>query len=254
MGSKLKSQKESSLIDWWLLDTNPSANHTYKAGFFLATLAGLLGSFAFHPAHYWPLLFVSIALLFKLNEDGTTNERIFINLVFGFAFQLFTFIWIGAQIDSWTWFVELFLQTSFFLVLSFTEGALAFATSWVLLEFVSRSFPFEQFQWKRLGTVLSETPLDFLIPVIGTVGVTFLFVLIIGWAVNYKFSGLLMAMALMLLISNLPISISEIGNMNLAMDFGKPSPDSVYKFQYVGGAAFALWLFFLNKARRAFRR
>lgn len=194
-----------------------------------------------------------MGLLFKLNEEGTTTERVFINLIFGFSFQLFTFVWIGSEIDSWTWFAEFFLETLFFLVLSFTNGALAFATSWLLLEFVSRSFPFEQFEWKRLGEALNGSPIDILFPVLGTLGITFIFVLIIGWIINYKLSGILMTIVLVLFLMLLPINITEFGNMNMILEFGKNAAKKSYQFQYSGGAIFALWLFFLSKTRRTFR-
>lgn len=249
----MKLAQANQLIDWWTLDTKPAVEHSYRSAFIMSTFGGLVASGAFHPAHLWPLLFVGIGLLFKLNEEGTTSERIFVNLIFGFSFQLFSFIWLGADIDSWTWFAEFFLQTLFFLVLSFTEGAMAFATSWLLLEFVSRSFPFEQFEWKRLGQALNGSHLDFLIPVLGAFGMTFVFVLIIGWVVNYKISGILMATALLLFLTLMPINITEFGNMNMIFEVGSKTAKKSYEFQYSGRSVFALWLFFLSKTRRAFR-
>lgn len=199
----MKLAQANQLIDWWTLDTKPAVEHSYRSAFIMSTFGGLVTSGAFHPAHLWPLLFIGIGLLFKLNEEGTTSERSFRK----------SHIWI----------------------------------------FVSRSFPFEQFEWKRLGQALNGSPLDFLIPVLGAFGMTFVFVLIIGWVVNYKISGILMATALLLFLMLMPINITEIGNMNMIFEVGSKTAKKSYEFQYSGGAVFALWLFFLSKTRRAFR-
>ena len=73
----MKLAQANQLIDWWTLDTKPAVEHSYRSAFIMSTFGGLVTSGAFHPAHLWPLLFIGIGLLFKLNEEGTTSERSF---------------------------------------------------------------------------------------------------------------------------------------------------------------------------------
>ena len=174
----------------------------------IAAIAGLIASAAFHPFHFWPAIFIGIGILYSLNKNTSTNSRIRSNLIFGIFFQILILHWIGTYVGSAAWITLVLMQAIFFIVLSFTTGAIAFALSWLLFEFILRSFPFGGFGWSRIGFVLTESPFNFLYPKVSIVGVAFIFVLIIGQIVERQFKGLALTAIFLLFIALLPNEVN----------------------------------------------
>jgi apolipoprotein N-acyltransferase len=111
----------------------------------LAVLAGLIASAAFHPIDFWPALIVGIGILYKLNMDQPIKSRLLINFLFGIGYQLLTLYWVGTYVGSFAWIALVLMQAVFVIALSFSTGALTFAASWILFEFILRSIPFGGF-------------------------------------------------------------------------------------------------------------
>lgn len=183
----------------------------------IAAFFGLVASAAFHPVHFWPALFVGIGGLYYLNRDASISERLRINFLFGICFQIVTLYWIGTYVGSFAWIALILMQAFFFIVLSFTRGALLFALSWVLFEFILRTFPFGGFGWSRIGYALTESPLNYLYPRISIVGVAFISVLTIALIFEYRFKGGVISLGLLLLLALIPVNVIEKGAINVGL-------------------------------------
>ena len=183
----------------------------------IAAIAGLIASAAFHPIHFWPAIFIGIGILYSLNKNTSTKSRIRSNLIFGIFFQILILHWIGTYVGSAAWITLVLMQATFFIVLSFTTGAIAFALSWLLFEFILRSFPFGGFGWSRIGYALTESPLNYLYPRISIVGVAFLTVLITALVIDNKLKGLAIGLALLALMALIPVNIIDKGSIKVAL-------------------------------------
>ena len=120
-------------------------------------------------------------------------------------------------VGSAAWITLVLMQATFFIVLSFTTGAIAFALSWLLFEFILRSFPFGGFGWSRIGYALTESPLNYLYPRISIVGVAFLTVLITALVIDNKLKGLAIGLALLALMALIPVNIIDKGSIKVAL-------------------------------------
>ena len=185
--------------------------------FLWPAIAGLVASAAYHPIALWPALFVGIGWLYLLNKEGTLKERFLTNFTFGLFFQVVSLYWIGTYVGWYAWLALVIMQATFFIVLSFTNNGLSFAASWILFEFILRSFPFGGFGWSRIGFALTETPLNFLYPRVGIVGVAFLAVLGITLLIDYKWKGALATSIALLLIGLIPVSVKDGGQIKVAL-------------------------------------
>lgn len=183
----------------------------------IAAFFGLLASAAFHPIHFWPAIFIGIGGLYFLNRDASTKERIRFNFLFGICFQIFTLYWIGTYVGSFAWIALVLMQATFFIVLSFTRGPIPFALSWILFEFILRSFPFGGFGWSRIGYALTESPLNYLYPRTSIVGVAFISVFSVALIVEYRLRGGVISLGLLLLLALIPVNVTEKGSINVGL-------------------------------------
>lgn len=182
-----------------------------------ALFAGLIASSAYHPIHFWPAIFLGIGILYSLNRNTSRKSRIIANFTFGVTFQILTLYWIGTYVGSAAWIILVLMQAIFFLVLSFTTGALGFALSWVLFEFILRSFPFGGFGWSRIGYALTDTPLNYLYPRVGIVFIAFVVVLASALVIEEGFKGLIKIGAVLLILALIPVNVSQKGSIRVGL-------------------------------------
>ena len=185
--------------------------------YLLASLAGLIASAAFYPAHFWPALPIGILILIHLNRSDNFKKRIVLNFLFGISFQIISLYWVGTYVGSFAWIALVLMQATFAILLSFTNGAIAFASAWVVFEFVLRSFPFGGFGWSRIGYALTESPLNFLYPRLGIVGVAFLVVLTLGLLLEKRFKALITLIPIYLILSLIPVSVANTGSIKVGL-------------------------------------
>ena len=119
--------------------------------------------------------------------------------------------------DLFAWIALVLMQATFAILLSFTNGAIAFASAWVVFEFVLRSFPFGGFGWSRIGYALTESPLNFLYPRLGIVGVAFLVVLNLGLLLEKRFKALITLIPIYLILSLIPVSVVNTGSIKVGL-------------------------------------
>jgi len=182
-----------------------------------AMLAGLIASSAFHPINFWPALFLGLAWLYHLNRERRVKERLLINFLFGFSFQIYLLYWIGTYVGWYAWLALVIMQALFFVVLSFTKGPIGFAASWIAFEFILRSFPFGGFGWNRIGFALTQSPLNYLYPRLGIVAVAFFAVLATALVVQYRVKGLAISLTFFLLLALIPVSVIDGGIIKVAL-------------------------------------
>jgi apolipoprotein N-acyltransferase len=188
-----------------------------------AALAGLIASAAFHPISFWPAILVGIGWLYSLNRGQTIKRRVAINLVFGFGYQIYSLYWVGTYVGWYAWLALVVMQASFFMVLSFATGALAFACSWIAFEFILRTFPFGGFGWSRIGFALTDSPLNYLYPRIGIVGIAFVVVLAVTLLIDRKFKRAITAGVFLLALSFIPVPVKDSGDIKVALIQGGQS-------------------------------
>ncbi|MFM2103144.1 MAG: hypothetical protein RL740_231, partial [Actinomycetota bacterium] len=182
-----------------------------------AALSGLIASAAFEPISFWPALFLGIGGLYLLNKRASLKQKIKVNLLFGIAFQIYSLYWIGTYVGWYAWLALVLMQATFLIVLSFTSGPIAFAASWVLFEFILRSFPFGGFGWSRIGFALTETPLNYLYPRIGIVGVAFLAVLAVTLIIDYRAKGAVISIVSLLVMALIPVNVKDGRDVRVAL-------------------------------------
>ena len=173
----------------------------------MALISGLIASSSYHPLHFWPGVFIGIALLYRLNQESDIKARIKLNIIFGFGFQILTLHWIGTFVGAYAWLALVGMQATFFIVLSFTRGPFGFALSWVVFELILRSFPFGGFGWSRIGFALTESPINFLYPRISIVGIAFIVTLISAYTIERRTKSLVFSVLLLLLIGMIQVNV-----------------------------------------------
>jgi apolipoprotein N-acyltransferase len=196
---------------------NENLCHALAVAYLLAIAAGLITSAAFHPMHFWPAMPIGLFLLLKLNKSESFKARILLNFLFGIAFQIITLYWVGTYVGSFAWIALVLMQATFLILLSFTNGAIAFAVAWVAYEFVLRSFPFGGFGWSRIGYALTQSPLNYLYPRISIVGVAFLVVLSLALLLEKRFKALVILLPIYLVIGLIPVSVADTGTLKVGL-------------------------------------
>lgn len=185
--------------------------------FVLSILAGLISSAIYHPIHIWPAIFIGLAILFKVNQSARLSQRIFLNYLFGVTYLLIPLYWVGNFVGWYAWIAVVLLQATFFVILSFGRGGISFATGWVVVEYVLRTYPFGGFGWNRIGFSLSESPLNFLYPRISIVGVAFVVAFASTLFARPKVKqtfGLLLSLILLALV---PVNVVDTKNNSIAL-------------------------------------
>ena len=185
--------------------------------YLLAIAAGLITSSAYHPLHIWPAMPIGLLLLINLNKSQNFKKRILTNLLFGISFQIITLYWVGTYVGSFAWIALVLMQSTFLILLSFTNGAISFAASWVVYEFVLRSFPFGGFGWSRIGYALTESPLNYLYPRISIVGVAFLVVFSLALLLEKRRKAVVILMPIYIAIGLIPVSVANTGSLKVGL-------------------------------------
>ena len=188
-----------------------------------AAISGFIASAAYYPVALWPAIFVGLAGLYLLNRGSNPKvvrpirQRVGINFSFGLAYQILSLYWVGTYVGWYAWIALVIMQASFLLILSFSRGALAFALSWVLFEFILRSFPFGGFGWSRIGFALTESPMNYLYPRVGIVGVAFISVLAVTLIIDQRWKGAAIAALLLFTVVLIPVSVKDGGSIKVAL-------------------------------------
>ena len=158
----------------------------------LAIFAGVATALGFQPFGWWPLLLVGVAgLSVVVLASRRVRGAAGLGLAFGTGFLLLGLGWMQA----------IFLEALFGLVaaeaLFFSLlGALIriaartrwwpllAAACWTGVEFTYTRFPFNGFGWMRLGYAMVDSPLAWVLPLVGVAGLGFLTALLgqgLGW-------------------------------------------------------------------------
>ncbi len=164
----------------------------------LAILAGAIFPFALAPFYYWPLAFVSAALLYCATLTGSRGRSMLRFYLYNLAMFVVGVSWIFVSINQYGgaspllagFLVGLFVAA--YSLISLPQGyiyakwlrsargpllALTFAALWVLQEWF-RSWFLTGFPWLFQGYAVLDTPLVGLAPYAGIFGVSFTVVLV----------------------------------------------------------------------------
>ena len=153
----------------------------------LALIAGLLFPLAFAPYGFWPLLFVSLALAYWCQQRAPTPRRALLTgWIYGLGLFGFGISWLHVSMTDYgfmpLWMaipftgafaalMALFYGVTFWLTRRLGGGALMFAGTWLLLDWV-RGWLLTGFPWLYSGYALVDTPLAGLAPLGGIWAVT----------------------------------------------------------------------------------
>lgn len=159
-----------------------------------AFFGGLLLPFGFAPFHLPGLSILGIALLFATLQAQTLKQSFLTGFVFGLAFLGFGVSWVYVSIHDYghlNAFVSAIVTLVFIIYLAFYFSLVAmayqllskhrswlfkctlFSALWCLGEYL-RSTMMGGFPWLLLGSGQIDTPLKYLLPIIGIYGVGFL--------------------------------------------------------------------------------
>ena len=159
----------------------------------LALIAGLLFPLTFAPYDLWPLLFVSIGIGYWCQQRaGSAREALFRGWLYGLGMFGFGISWVHVSMHDYgfmpLWmaipftgifaaFLALFYGLTFYASWRLGRSALAFAGSWLLLDWVRGVF-LTGFPWLYAGYALIDTPFATLAPIGGVWLLTLTIVLI----------------------------------------------------------------------------
>lgn len=148
----------------------------------LALIAGLLFPLAFAPYDLWPLLFVSIGAGYWCQQRaGSAREALLRGWLYGLGMFAFGISWVHVSMHDYgfmpLWmaipftgifaaFLALFYGLTFYASWRLGRSALAFAGSWLLLDWVRGVF-LTGFPWLYAGYALIDTPFAPLAPIGG---------------------------------------------------------------------------------------
>ncbi|MEY4391190.1 MAG: hypothetical protein RLZZ400_933 [Actinomycetota bacterium] len=137
----------------------------------LGTLAGAMSYFAYPRPNIWPLIFLSVGLMFFAVRGTTLPRAATIGLSGGFAFFAAQCWWISQYLGPVP-LIALATSQALFVALSFVLfvwldrrlnarilGAVLFAIVWTAREWVTTHFPYGGFPWSRLAMSQAYSPL-----------------------------------------------------------------------------------------------
>lgn len=139
------------------------------------------------------------------------------------GYQIFNLYWVGTYVGSFAWLALVFMQSTFFMALSFAKRPVEFAISWVFVEFILRSFPFGGFGWSRIGYGLTESPFNSIYPKVGIVGIAFLTVWISSEIVKWNIKKTIFIAVALLAMSLFPVNIAKGESIEIALVQGGQS-------------------------------
>lgn len=158
-----------------------------------ALFAGLLIPFGFAPFHFPGLSILGLALLFGILQNPKTKQSLYVGFVFGLGFFGLGVSWVYVSIHEYGHLHPLLsaLITLFFIVYlalftalvaysysklstkrNFLFSCLLFSALWCVGEFLRATF-MGGFPWLLLGFGQTDTPLHYLLPLVGVYGVSF---------------------------------------------------------------------------------
>jgi len=144
----------------------------------LALISGLLLFAAFPPVEFWPAAFLGAGLLFLLLAEERLGARFPIALLAGGAFFAPLLHWSSIYVGAIPWLILALGESLIFALIALAPirknayGAIAFASSFTLIELLRMKAPFGGFGWGRIGFTQVDS-LQFLYPFIGVVGISF---------------------------------------------------------------------------------
>ena len=162
--------------------------------FLLAFLAGILLPLSFAPFHVPGAAFLSIALFYVQLTNVKNRHAFFCGLFFGLGFFGLGTSWVYVSIHQYghlNCLISALITLLFLLYLSLFSAFMAFifkkliipanilfsclffASLWVLFEYL-RATLLSGFPWLLLGYGQFDTPLKYLLPILGVFGVSFL--------------------------------------------------------------------------------
>ena len=165
---------------------------------FLTLFCGLIFSLGFAPFDLWWLSILSISTLLYIGENLSKKESFITGYIFGFGMWLSGISWLYVSIHyhgNIGIFGSSFLILLFIAALSIYSGLvfllnnyliswstksfdfLTLPTSWVIIEII-RSYLFTGFPWLISGTMLADSYIDGLTPIIGAQGNSFFLILL----------------------------------------------------------------------------
>src|SRR3954462_9605085 len=173
-----------------------------------AFIIGAGSAFAFEPVGWWPLLFVTFAVLCEFLDRSKTMGR---SLLIGWAFGVGQFAvglnWIAtaftfqSNMPAWLGYVAVVLVSLYLAIYPALAAGMAWrfgrgdrvvlvttlAGAWAICEWL-RGTMFTGFPWNPAAAVLAPTPLITITALIGTYGLSGLVVLLGGavWLEYYR--------------------------------------------------------------------
>src|SRR6476661_9274373 len=165
-----------------------------------AFVTGAVSAFAFEPVGWWPLLPIAFGILCELICRA---KKFWHGLLVGWAFGVGQFVvglnWIAtaftfqAKMPPWLGWIAVVLLSLYLAIYPAIAAGLAwrfgrgrtlpyvllFAAAWIVTEWL-RATMFTGFAWNPAGVVLLETPLSRLATLIGTYGLSGIFMLLAG--------------------------------------------------------------------------
>ena len=132
----------------------------------VAAVGGLLGALAFPRLGWWPLMFVSVALLSVAVHGRRARRGAWLGYVYGAAFFAPLLHWTGIYVGPVPWLILAAAEAGFMAALGaaltalqrFRFAPLCVACAWVLQEALRDRLPFGGFPWGRLAFSQSESP------------------------------------------------------------------------------------------------
>ena len=137
----------------------------------LAAIAGASSYLAYPRPGFWPIIFVSLALMFVAIRGATLPRAYLVGFVGGFAFFASQCWWISQYLGPLPLVALSFLQALFVAAgLTVFEAArrriqsqwlqaIMFASLWTAREWVSTHWPYGGFPWSRLAMSQAYSPL-----------------------------------------------------------------------------------------------
>ena len=143
----------------------------------LAIISGLLLFAAFPPIEFWPAAFLGAGLLFLLLSEERLGARFRIALLAGGAFFAPLLHWSSIYVGALPWLILALGESLIFALIALAPirknayGAIAFASSFTLIELLRMKAPFGGFGWGRIGFTQVDS-LQVFYPIVGVAGVS----------------------------------------------------------------------------------
>jgi apolipoprotein N-acyltransferase len=186
--------KPAVLLNPLLLNTTSKSNNLF---FFLVFLSGLMGPLGFAPFHLPGMTILSLVCFYLTINNQSTKTSFILGFLFGLGYFGFGVSWVIISIHDYgnlnyflsglatlcfIFYLSLYpaLVSYFFKLLTLPQNKLVngllFSSLWCLSEYL-RATLLSGFPWLLIGTTQIDTPLKYLVPIVGIYGVSFLCVL-----------------------------------------------------------------------------